>query len=204
MRHFTASAFWFAVTCFERFLRVFGLDVFIEPDSDPDGFLRQPRGAVEHFRLRVGTRDDELDEILQLGPVDDPASLDLVGVLVGSEGWEPSNLANAQAWEAMGEAGKKGPLDEKTARLIKLAVAIGALREGAVHANVRKARSRGISPEEIDEVIFGNVAQPAHAAMVADAGLTPALMWQVVHVALSVCVTAWTTLFVRCEDVTEA
>src|SRR5512143_1913332 len=40
--------------------------------------------------------------------------------------------------------------------------------------------------------------------MVADAGLTPALMWQVVHVALSVCVTAWATPFVRCEDVTEA
>jgi hypothetical protein len=33
--------------------------------------------------------------------------------------------------------------------------------------------------------------------MVADAGLTPALLWQVAHVALSVCVTACATLFVK-------
>jgi 4-carboxymuconolactone decarboxylase len=76
--------------------------------------------------------------------------------------------AIAQAWEAMGKAGKKGPLDEKTARLIKLALAIGTLREGAVHANVRKALSRGISREEIDQVIAlaaGTIGLPATVAV---------------------------------------
>ena len=58
-----------------------------------------------------------------------------------------------KAWELMGEAGKEGPLDEKTARLIKLAIAIGAMREGAVHASVRKARALGISQEEIQQVV---------------------------------------------------
>ena len=58
-----------------------------------------------------------------------------------------------QAWELVANAGRKGPLDEKTARLIKLAIAVGAMREGAVHASVRKARALGITPEEIHQVI---------------------------------------------------
>jgi alkylhydroperoxidase/carboxymuconolactone decarboxylase family protein YurZ len=58
-----------------------------------------------------------------------------------------------QAWELIAEAGKKGPLDEKTARLVKLAIAVGAMREGAVHASVRKALALGISRSEIDQVI---------------------------------------------------
>jgi alkylhydroperoxidase/carboxymuconolactone decarboxylase family protein YurZ len=58
-----------------------------------------------------------------------------------------------QAWELIAEAGKKGPLDEKTARLVKLAIAVGAMREGAVHASVRKALALGISRAEIDQVI---------------------------------------------------
>lgn len=58
-----------------------------------------------------------------------------------------------RAWELLAEAGREGPLDAKTARLVKLAVAIGALREGAVHANVRKALALGITREEVDQVI---------------------------------------------------
>ncbi|MDP6579403.1 MAG: carboxymuconolactone decarboxylase family protein [Vicinamibacterales bacterium] len=57
-----------------------------------------------------------------------------------------------RAWELSAEAGQEGPLDEKTIRLVKLAIAIGALREGAVHSNVRKALSAGVSPEEIEQV----------------------------------------------------
>jgi 4-carboxymuconolactone decarboxylase len=49
--------------------------------------------------------------------------------------------------------GRDGPLDARTARLLKLALAIGALREGAVHANVRKALAAGITAAEIDQVI---------------------------------------------------
>jgi alkylhydroperoxidase/carboxymuconolactone decarboxylase family protein YurZ len=58
-----------------------------------------------------------------------------------------------QAWDLLGAAGTKGPLDAKTARLIKLAVSIGAMREGGVHASVRKSRDLGITPEELDQVV---------------------------------------------------
>ena len=59
----------------------------------------------------------------------------------------------AEAWEKIGEAGRSGPLDDKAARLIKLAIAIGAMREGAVHSGVRKALAAGISAEEIEQVV---------------------------------------------------
>ncbi|HJU82936.1 MAG TPA: carboxymuconolactone decarboxylase family protein [Holophagaceae bacterium] len=58
-----------------------------------------------------------------------------------------------QAWDLLAEGGQAGPLDERTQRLVKLAVAIGALREGAVHASVRKARALGITDAELDQVI---------------------------------------------------
>ena len=59
----------------------------------------------------------------------------------------------AEAWEQIAEAGRDGPLDAKTARLIKLAIAIGAMREGAVHSGVRKALASGIRVEEIEQVV---------------------------------------------------
>ena len=58
-----------------------------------------------------------------------------------------------KAWEIIGGAGKQGPLDEKTARLVKLAVAIGAQQEGAVHASVRKGLAMGITRDELEQVI---------------------------------------------------
>ncbi len=73
-----------------------------------------------------------------------------------------------QAWEAIAEAGRDGPLETKAARLVKLAVAIGALRQGAVHANVRKALAMGISREEIEQVIAlaaGTLGLPATVAV---------------------------------------
>ena len=48
-----------------------------------------------------------------------------------------------QAWELASEEGQTGPLDRRTTRLVKLAITIGAMREGAVHANVRKALAAG-------------------------------------------------------------
>jgi 4-carboxymuconolactone decarboxylase len=68
-----------------------------------------------------------------------------------------------QAWDAVGEAGKEGPLDEKTLRLVKLGIAIGAQHEGAVHASIRKARALGISREEVEQVITlsaGTIGMP--------------------------------------------
>ena len=73
-----------------------------------------------------------------------------------------------KAWEQIAEAGKEGPLDEKTQRLIKLAVAIGALKEGAVHASIRKANSLNISRKEIEQVVAlaaGTIGFPSTVAV---------------------------------------
>ena len=45
-----------------------------------------------------------------------------------------------------------GPLDERTARLVKLGLAVGASSQGAVRSNARKARAAGATPEEIRHV----------------------------------------------------
>jgi alkylhydroperoxidase/carboxymuconolactone decarboxylase family protein YurZ len=58
-----------------------------------------------------------------------------------------------QAWELIAAAGQQGSLDEKTIRLLKLAAAIGALREGSVHASVRKALALGIPRTDIEQVV---------------------------------------------------
>jgi 4-carboxymuconolactone decarboxylase len=58
-----------------------------------------------------------------------------------------------KAWEQLSEAGREGSLDAKTIRLIKLGIAIGGMREGAVSANVRKAIALGISQAEIEQVV---------------------------------------------------
>jgi alkylhydroperoxidase/carboxymuconolactone decarboxylase family protein YurZ len=73
-----------------------------------------------------------------------------------------------QAWECLAEAGKEGPLDARTMRLVKLAVAIGALRQGAVHASIRKALAQGITRAEIEQVIAlsaGTLGLPATVAV---------------------------------------
>ena len=59
----------------------------------------------------------------------------------------------ARAWEAMREQESKGGLDEKTRRLIKLGIALGGMKEGAVHSGVRKAMEAGASREEIEQVV---------------------------------------------------
>ncbi|HSN69603.1 MAG TPA: carboxymuconolactone decarboxylase family protein [Thermoanaerobaculia bacterium] len=58
-----------------------------------------------------------------------------------------------KAWDTLGEAGSEGPLDEKTARLVKLAVSIGAMREGGVHSSTRKALALDVTPAELDHVV---------------------------------------------------
>jgi 4-carboxymuconolactone decarboxylase len=73
----------------------------------------------------------------------------------------------AEAWGKIGEAGRTGPLDEKTVRLVKLALAIGASREGAVHAGVRKAIAAGVSKEQMAQVVAlaaGTVGFPSTVA----------------------------------------
>jgi len=45
-----------------------------------------------------------------------------------------------------------GPLDEKTARLIKLGIAIGAARRGAVRAHARRGAGVGLTRQELEHV----------------------------------------------------
>jgi AhpD family alkylhydroperoxidase len=60
----------------------------------------------------------------------------------------------AKAYEALGDATlADGPLDRKTAELVKLGIAVGGRLEGAVHAHVRRARDAGASAEEIRHAI---------------------------------------------------
>lgn len=58
-----------------------------------------------------------------------------------------------RAWGTLHEAGETGPLDPRTQRLVRLAVAIGALREGAVRSGARKAVAQGLSREEIEQLV---------------------------------------------------
>jgi alkylhydroperoxidase/carboxymuconolactone decarboxylase family protein YurZ len=79
-----------------------------------------------------------------------------------------------EIWEAFStlagrchEAG--GPLDEKSRRLAKLGLAIGARHEGAVHSAVRHALNAGITPAELFHVAILSITTigwpPAQAAI---------------------------------------
>lgn len=73
-----------------------------------------------------------------------------------------------KAWESIHDAGTDGPLDSKTVRLVKLGIAIGAMREGAIHSSVRKAEAMGVSKSEIEQVIAlaaGTLGLPSTVAV---------------------------------------
>jgi alkylhydroperoxidase/carboxymuconolactone decarboxylase family protein YurZ len=58
-----------------------------------------------------------------------------------------------EAYSALGTAcSKAGSIDGRTARLLKLALAIGASSEGAVHSHTRRALSEGILAAELKHV----------------------------------------------------
>jgi alkylhydroperoxidase/carboxymuconolactone decarboxylase family protein YurZ len=59
----------------------------------------------------------------------------------------------AHAWELTAEAAAEGPLDERTRRLVKLGMAMAAMREGAVHSGVRKSLAAGAAPAEIEQLV---------------------------------------------------
>jgi alkylhydroperoxidase/carboxymuconolactone decarboxylase family protein YurZ len=56
-----------------------------------------------------------------------------------------------KAYEGLGAAiiQDAGPLPEKTRALVKLAIAVGARLEGAVHSHTRRALEAGCTPDEI-------------------------------------------------------
>jgi 4-carboxymuconolactone decarboxylase len=58
------------------------------------------------------------------------------------------------AYEALGDATlTDGPLDRRTAELVKIGLAVGARLEGAVHAHVRRAQDAGATPDDIRHAI---------------------------------------------------
>jgi 4-carboxymuconolactone decarboxylase len=59
-----------------------------------------------------------------------------------------------EAYEALGEATlATGPLDRRTAELVKLGIAVGARLEGAVHAHARRALDAGASADEVRHAV---------------------------------------------------
>ena len=79
-----------------------------------------------------------------------------------------AHLGLGRAWKELTKAGREGPLDPKTVRLVKLGIAMGAMREGAVHAGVRKAVAMGISEAEIRQVVnlaAGTLGLPSTVAV---------------------------------------
>ena len=61
----------------------------------------------------------------------------------------------AEAYDALGSAAyEAGPLNKQEARLVKLALAIGAGHEGAVHSHTRQALEQGLSPEHIRQTVL--------------------------------------------------
>ncbi len=59
----------------------------------------------------------------------------------------------AEAWELIRKAESKNGFAEKTMRLLKLAIAIGGMKEGAVHSGVRKALAAGATRKEIEQLV---------------------------------------------------
>jgi alkylhydroperoxidase/carboxymuconolactone decarboxylase family protein YurZ len=58
-----------------------------------------------------------------------------------------------EAWDAVRAQEEAGPADDTARRLLKLAIAVGAMREGAVHSAVRKAKGAGASDDAIYQVV---------------------------------------------------
>ncbi|MFQ5600451.1 MAG: carboxymuconolactone decarboxylase family protein [Candidatus Krumholzibacteriia bacterium] len=59
------------------------------------------------------------------------------------------------SYTALGDAtAAAGPLDDRTRRLVKLALALGAREQGAVHSHARRGLRQGITREEMLHVAF--------------------------------------------------
>ena len=77
----------------------------------------------------------------------------------------------ATALDGLGEAvDAAGPLDERTARLVKLGLAVGALAEGSVRSNARKARAAGATPDEVRQVAMLAITTCGFPAAIAGLG----------------------------------
>lgn len=76
-----------------------------------------------------------------------------------------------RAYQAFGKAcAEAGPLDARTQRLVKLALAVGARSEGAVHSHVRRGLAEGLEPDALRHVAY--LAAPTLGFPAAVAALT--------------------------------
>lgn len=69
--------------------------------------------------------------------------------------------------DSLAESANAGPLDERTGRLVKLGIAIGAMAEGAVRSNARRALEAGATPDELLHVVALTVTTRGFPAAVA-------------------------------------
>jgi len=69
---------------------------------------------------------------------------------------EQIRTKHPDVWQAFSDLAEAchdaGPLDEKTRRLVKLAIAIGAGTEGGTHSAVRHALEAGVTMDEMEHV----------------------------------------------------
>src|ERR1700682_3850047 len=76
-----------------------------------------------------------------------------------------------RAYEELGAAcAEAGPLDARTRRLVKLALAVGSQSEGAVHSHTRRGAEEGLTKEEFLQVTL--LAIPSIGLAKAVAGMT--------------------------------
>lgn len=75
------------------------------------------------------------------------------------------------AYEQLGAAcAEAGPLDRRAIRLIKLALAVAAQSEGAVHSHTRRARDEGLAKDELIHIAL--LAIPSIGLAKAAAGMS--------------------------------
>ena len=73
-----------------------------------------------------------------------------------------------QAYEALATAAHEaGPLDERTRRLVKLAISVGARLEGAVRSHAWQASNAGVTEAEMDHVVLLSLTTVGLPSMVA-------------------------------------
>jgi alkylhydroperoxidase/carboxymuconolactone decarboxylase family protein YurZ len=82
--------------------------------------------------------------------------------------------AHPEVAKALDELGRSteqaGPLDDRTQRLVKVALAVGSLAEGAVRSNARKALAAGDTPAEIRHVALLAITTCGFPAAIAGLG----------------------------------
>ncbi|HEV8597712.1 MAG TPA: carboxymuconolactone decarboxylase family protein [Candidatus Dormibacteraeota bacterium] len=73
-----------------------------------------------------------------------------------------------KAYEELGDACREaGPLDPKTASLVKLAIAVGTRHEGAVHSHTRRSLEAGASLDECRHVALLSLTTIGFPSMMA-------------------------------------